>query len=253
MQNHILELYDIHKYYQHEEVLKGVSLQANKGEVVSIIGSSGAGKSTLLRCINVLEIPNKGDVIIENEKILFEEHKGIRKIKNFKQLNRIRSEIGMVFQSFNLWSHLNILQNIMEAPLKVQKREVGEVREQAIKLLKKVGIEDKQLNYPNQLSGGQQQRAAIARALCINPKIMLFDEPTSALDPELEKEVLKVIKQLAKEGITMVLVTHDMDFSKEISDKVIFLHQGIIEEQGKPSEVYSKTKSARLQNFLNPT
>ena len=251
MEQDILILKDIHKSFGELEVLKGIRLTAKKGEVVSLIGSSGSGKSTLLRCINFLEVANAGQIIIDGEEIIFTERRGIRTVKDQHQLNRIRANLGMVFQSFNLWAHLNILENVMEAPLKVQKRDKDEVRAQAIELLEKVGIGEKHDMYPAQLSGGQQQRAAIARALCINPKIMLFDEPTSALDPELEGEVLKVIKELADEGRTMLMVTHDMDFARDVSDKVVFLHQGLIEEEGSPDEVFNNTKSTRLQQFLS--
>jgi ABC-type histidine transport system ATPase subunit len=218
----------LHKAFGEIEVLKGISFNARQGEVISLIGSSGSGKSTLLRCINMLEIPDAG-----------------------AQIRRIRSELGMVFQSFNLWTHMSVIDNVMEAPLHVQKRDKAEVRDAAMAMLDKVGIAGKADSFPAQLSGGQQQRAAIARALCIKPRVMLFDEPTSALDPELEVEVLRVIKLLADEGRTMLLVTHDMDFAREVSDRVIFIHQGLIEEEGSPAEVFGATKSTRLRQFLN--
>ncbi len=247
----ILAVRDIHKSFSNLEVLKGVSLEAEAGDVVSLIGSSGSGKSTLLRCINMLEIPNAGSVSIDGEEIALSPEGPDRHPIDPGQLRHIRSELGMVFQSFNLWSHMTILENVMEAPLRVQRRPAGDVREQAMDLLDKVGIADKADAFPAQLSGGQQQRAAIARALCINPKIMLFDEPTSALDPELEVEVLRVIKMLADEGRTMLLVTHDMKFAREVSDKVVFLHLGRIEEEGTVEEVFGNTRSDRLRQFLS--
>jgi ABC-type histidine transport system ATPase subunit len=247
----IVELRDIHKSFGELEVLKGISFTAREGQVVSLIGSSGSGKSTLLRCINMLEIPNRGDVVVAGETIRLTDPGETRRIADEGQIRRIRSELGMVFQSFNLWAHLTILQNVMEAPLIVQKRERAEVEAEARAMLDKVGIGSKADAYPAQLSGGQQQRAAIARALCINPRVMLFDEPTSALDPELEVEVLRVIKLLADEGRTMILVTHDMDFARSVSDRVIFLHQGLIEEEGTPDEVFGATRSPRLKQFLN--
>ncbi len=246
----IIELDNIHKSFGSLEVLKGISLSANRGEVISLIGSSGSGKSTLLRCINMLEVPNSGTIKIDGEEILLKGSKIKREPANLAQLHRLRSKLGMVFQSFNLWAHKSVLENIMEAPIHVLKRDKDEVREQALDLLEKVGISEKANAYPNQLSGGQQQRAAIARALCINPDVMLFDEPTSALDPELEGEVLRVIKLLADEGRTMLLVTHDMKFAKEVSDRIIFLDEGIIGEQGSVKEIFGNTKSERLKQFL---
>ena len=247
----ILELKDVHKSFADLEVLKGISLSANAGDVISLIGSSGSGKSTLLRCINMLEVPNQGSVCVDGEVVSLSAEGLHRHPTDAAQLQRIRSKLGMVFQSFNLWSHMTILENVMEAPVHVQKREREEVREQAMSLLDKVGIADKAQSFPAQLSGGQQQRAAIARALCINPRIMLFDEPTSALDPELEAEVLRVIKMLADEGRTMLLVTHDMKFAREVSDRVVFLHLGKIEEEGTVEEVFGATKSDRLRQFLS--
>jgi ABC-type histidine transport system ATPase subunit len=247
----VVEISDLHKSFGTLEVLKGISFSAREGEVVALIGSSGSGKSTLLRCINMLEIPDSGTVKIDNEVIKLRGEGPKRAIADEEQIRRIRSELGMVFQSFNLWAHLTILQNVMEAPLVVQRRNRDEVEQEALEMLAKVGIREKAGAYPNQLSGGQQQRAAIARALCINPRVMLFDEPTSALDPELEVEVLRVIKILADEGRTMVLVTHDMEFARSVSDRVIFLHQGKIEEEGTPDEIFGATKSPRLKQFLN--
>lgn len=232
-------------------MLRGISFTAREGEVISLIGSSGSGKSTLLRCINMLEVPDAGDVFIDGEPIKLRGEGQHRQIADEAQIRRIRSELGMVFQSFNLWAHMTILENVMEAPVVVQGRQRSEVEAEARAMLDKVGIGSKTDAYPSQLSGGQQQRAAIARALCINPRVMLFDEPTSALDPELEVEVLRVIKVLADEGRSMVLVTHDMEFARSVSDKVIFLHQGQIEEEGTPAEVFGATRSARLKQFLN--
>ena len=247
----VVEIADLHKSYGPLEVLKGVSLTARQGEVVALIGSSGSGKSTLLRCINMLEVPEAGTVRVGGEEIALSGKPPHRKPADEHQIRRIRSELGMVFQSFNLWSHMTILGNVMEAPLRVQKRAHAEVEAEALEMLAKVGIRDKAASYPSQLSGGQQQRAAIARALCINPKVMLFDEPTSALDPELEVEVLRVIKLLADEGRTMILVTHDMQFARTVADRVIFLHQGRIEEEGTAAEVFGATRSARLKQFLS--
>lgn len=247
----VVAIRDLHKSFGALDVLKGISFTANEGEVVALIGSSGSGKSTLLRCINMLEIPDSGTVSIDGEEIKLRGSGQHRQIADEHQIRRIRSELGMVFQSFNLWAHLTILENVMEAPLIVQKRARADVEQEARAMLAKVGIAEKVDVYPAQLSGGQQQRAAIARALCINPRVMLFDEPTSALDPELEVEVLRVIKVLADEGRTMVLVTHDMEFARSVADRVIFLHQGAIEEEGTPDQIFDATQSARLKQFLN--
>ncbi len=246
----IIELNDIHKSFGPIEVLKGVSLSAAEGEVLALIGSSGSGKSTLLRCINMLEVPEQGSVSIAGETIALTPPGPHRRVADERQIRRIRSELGMVFQQFNLWSHMTVLENVMEAPLLVQKRARAEVEAEALEMLGKVGIADKAGAYPLQLSGGQQQRAAIARALCINPRVMLFDEPTSALDPELEQEVLRVIKLLADEGRTMIIVTHDMEFARTVASRAIFLHLGRIEEEGTVDEVFGNTRSARLRQFL---
>jgi ABC-type histidine transport system ATPase subunit len=199
----------------------------------------------------MLEVPDSGTVKIAGETISLSGTPPHRRPSDEAQIRRIRSGLGMVFQQFNLWSHMTVLANVMEAPILVQKREKAEVREEAIEMLRKVGIADKAEAYPGQLSGGQQQRAAIARALCINPRVMLFDEPTSALDPELEVEVLRVIKLLADEGRTMILVTHDMEFARSVGDRAIFLHAGKIEEEGPVDQVFGATKSARLKQFLS--
>src|SRR5262249_38204481 len=203
------------------------------------------------RCINMLEVPNRGTVKVAGETIALGGSEQSRHVADEAQIRRIRSELGMVFQQFNLWAHMTVLENVMEAPILVQKRDKTEVRGEAMEMLRKVGIADKAESYPAQLSGGQQQRAAIARALCINPRVMLFDEPTSALDPELEVEVLRVIRLLAEEGRTMILVTHDMEFARTVGDRAIFLHQGKIEEEGPVEEVFGATKSPRLRQFLN--
>jgi polar amino acid transport system ATP-binding protein len=247
----IVELDDIHKSFAGLEVLRGVSMTAHESEVVALIGSSGSGKSTLLRCINMLEVPDRGTVTVAGETIALAGEAPDRRIANEAQIHRIRAELGMVFQQFNLWSHMTVLENVMEAPVMVQKRLRDEVHAEAMEMLAKVGIAEKADAYPAQLSGGQQQRAAIARALCINPRVMLFDEPTSALDPELEAEVLRVIRLLAEEGRTMILVTHDMEFAASVAHRAIFLHQGQIEEEGPVAQVFGATRSARLRQFLN--
>jgi len=241
----------IRKRFGANEVLKGVSLEARDGDVIAIIGSSGSGKSTLLRCINMLETPDEGEVRVSGEAIQLRPAKGGgREAADRHQLDRIRTTLGMVFQGFNLWSHLTVLENVIEAPVHVQKRPKGEVTEEARALLAKVGIADKADAYPSQISGGQQQRAAIARALAMRPKVMLFDEPTSALDPELVGEVLRVIRALAEEGRTMLLVTHEMGFAREVANRVIFLHQGVVEEDGSPAAVFGQPKSERCRQFL---
>ncbi|MFC3073342.1 ABC transporter ATP-binding protein [Shinella pollutisoli] len=242
---------DLHKSYGTYEVLKGVSLTAMDGEVVSILGSSGSGKSTMLRCVNMLEVPTAGEVAIGGEAIRMKRTAaGGQKPADRAQIDRLRSNIGMVFQSFNLWTHKTILENVIEAPVHVQKRPKVECVEEATELLAKVGIADKLHHYPAHLSGGQQQRAAIARALAQRPRVMLFDEPTSALDPELVGEVLKVMRTLAAEGRTMLVVTHEMDFARDVSNKVIFLHKGVIEEEGTPETVFGASRSERFRQFL---
>jgi len=252
-QTPVIEVKDLHKSYGQLEVLKGVDLVAHKGDVVSLIGSSGSGKSTMLRCVNLLEDSQQGDIIFDGEPVHWKGEGLNRHPSDKEQVIRIRTNLTMVFQQFNLWAHMSILQNVMEAPVTVLKEDPAVVEERARKLLDKVGIGDKCDNYPAQLSGGQQQRAAIARALAMEPQALLFDEPTSALDPELEQEVVKVIKDLAKEGRTMILVTHDMRLAADVSDQVIFLHQGRIEEQGTPDEVFKNTKTERLKQFLSAT
>lgn len=249
----VIEIRDLHKAYGQLEVLKGVSLAAHRGKVVSLIGSSGSGKSTLLRCCNLLEDSQQGDVIFQGEKVTWRGEGLNRHPADRAQVIRIRTNLSMVFQQFNLWSHMTILQNVMEAPLTVLKRDRAEVEAAARRYLDKVGIGDKADAWPAQLSGGQQQRAAIARALCMEPDALLFDEPTSALDPELEQEVVKVIKALAEEGRTMILVTHDMRLAADVSDHVIFLHLGRIEEEGPPDRLFGAPKTERLQQFLSAT
>ena len=247
----VIEIRDLHKAYGALEVLKGVSLTAPRGHVVSLIGSSGSGKSTLLRCANLLEDSQGGEILFEGEAVHWKGSGAGRHPGDKAQVTRIRTNLSMVFQQFNLWSHMTILQNVMEAPVTVLKRDPAEVEEKARDYLEKVGIGDKCDVWPAQLSGGQQQRAAIARALCMEPRALLFDEPTSALDPELEQEVIRVIKALAQEGRTMIIVTHDMSLARDVSDHVVFLHQGRIEEEGEPSELFDRPKSERLQQFLS--
>ena len=249
----VIEIRNLHKAYGNLEVLKGVDISAPTGHVISLIGSSGSGKSTLLRCANLLEDSQQGDVLFCGEPVKWKGTGRTRQAADHAQMIRIRTNLSMVFQQFNLWAHMTILQNVMEAPLTVLKRDRTEVEASARRYLDKVGIGDKCDVYPAQLSGGQQQRAAIARALCMEPKALLFDEPTSALDPELEQEVVKVIKDLATEGRTMLVVTHDMRMARDISDHVVFLHQGLIEEQGPPEELFTNPKSDRLRGFLSVT
>lgn len=249
----VIEIRDLHKSYGELEVLKGVDITAHKGDVVSLIGSSGSGKSTLLRCANLLEDSQKGDILFKGEPVKWRGEGLHRRPADPKQVLRIRTNLSMVFQQFNLWAHMTILQNVMEAPVTVLGRDRHEVETAARRYLDKVGIGDKCDAYPAQLSGGQQQRAAIARALCMEPEALLFDEPTSALDPELEQEVVKVIKDLASEGRTMLIVTHDMKMAHDVSNHVVFLHQGLIEEQGAPDILFGAPKSERLRGFLSST
>ncbi|APO79903.1 octopine ABC transporter ATP-binding protein OccP 2 (plasmid) [Rhizobium etli 8C-3] len=247
-----LSVKDMHKSFGPVEVLKGISLDAHEGDVVSILGSSGSGKSTFLRCINLLETPNSGVVTVAGETIrMAPDGRGGSRPADRRQVDRIRSQLGMVFQSFNLWSHKSVLENVIEAPIHVQGRPRAECIEEAEALLAKVGIAEKRNFYPAHLSGGQQQRAAIARALAMRPKVMLFDEPTSALDPELVGEVLRVMRALAEEGRTMLVVTHEMGFARDVSSRVVFLHKGLVEEDGKPQEVFSSSKSDRFRQFIS--
>jgi octopine/nopaline transport system ATP-binding protein len=245
-----LSVRDLHKSFGPVEVLKGISLDAEEGNVISILGSSGSGKSTLLRCINLLETPDSGEVSVAGETILMQPGRKGNRPADRRQVDRIRSQLGMVFQSFNLWSHKTVLENIVEAPIHVQRRPKAECIAEAEALLAKVGIAEKRNFYPSHLSGGQQQRAAIARALAMRPKVMLFDEPTSALDPELVGEVLRVMRSLADEGRTMLVVTHEMGFARDVSSRVIFVHKGQIEEDGMPHEVFGNSKSERFRQFI---
>ena len=247
----VIEIRDLHKSYGALEVLKGVDLSAGRGEVISLIGSSGSGKSTLLRCANLLENSQQGEILFEGEAVRWSGSDHARHPSDRAQLIRIRTNLSMVFQQFNLWSHMTILQNVMEAPVTVLKRDPDEVETKARDYLAKVGIGDKCHAWPSELSGGQQQRAAIARALCMEPRALLFDEPTSALDPELEQEVIRVIKALAEEDRTMIIVTHDMALARDVSDHVIFLHEGRIEEEGEPDRLFGAPESARLRQFLS--
>ena len=243
---------DLHKKFGELEVLKGVSLEARQGDVVSMIGASGSGKSTFLRCINFLEMPTAGSIEVTGEQVALARNKdGNLHPSDRRQLERIRTKLGMVFQSFNLWQHMTVLQNVIEAPVHVLRVPKAEATERAEKLLHKVGLYEKRDQYPAFLSGGQQQRAAIARALCMEPKVMLFDEPTSALDPELVGEVLKVIRDLAEEGRTMILVTHEMKFARDVSSHVIYLYKGVVEEAGPPAQVFGAPKSDRCRQFVS--
>ncbi len=246
-----LEIKDIHKRFGDLEVLRGISLTANDHDVISILGSSGSGKSTFLRCINLLETPTSGEVAVYGEMIKMKQGRNGPEAADKEQVQRIRSQLAMVFQQFNLWAHMTVLQNVMEAPLHVLKLSKADARERAEKYIERVGMIDRKDFYPSQLSGGQQQRVAIARALAMEPKALLFDEPTSALDPELVNEVLKVMRTLAEEGRTMLVVTHEMGFAREVSDRVIFLHQGRVEENGLPEQVFDAPKSQRFKDFLS--
>jgi polar amino acid transport system ATP-binding protein len=247
----VIQITGLHKSFGTLDVLRGVDLTARAGDVVSLIGSSGSGKSTLLRCANLLEDSQQGEILFEGEPVTWRGTGGGRRPSNPEQVRRIRTNLSMVFQQFNLWAHLTILQNVMEAPVTVLGEDKAEVEDRARSILDKVGIHDKCDAYPAQLSGGQQQRAAIARALCMEPRALLFDEPTSALDPELEQEVVRVIRGLAEEGRTMLLVTHDMRMARDLSDRIIFLHQGLVEEEGTPEQLFNATGSDRLRQFLS--
>ncbi len=243
----------VHKTFGSVEVLKGISLDTNKGDVISLIGSSGSGKSTFLRCINLLETPTSGEIFVHGEQLCFKTDKrGVRVPADLRQVEKMRARLSMVFQGFNLWSHMTVLENIIEAPVNVLGIPKKVAIEKANELLNKVGIYERRHYYPAQMSGGQQQRAAIARALAMEPEVLLFDEPTSALDPELVGEVLKVMRSLAEEGRTMIVVTHEMAFAKDVSTEVLFLHQGCIEEKGPPSKVFGNPDSERMQQFLAP-
>ena len=245
---------DIHKSFGQLEVLKGISVAAREGDVIAMLGSSGSGKSTFLRCINMLETPNAGSITLRGETIrMTEDRLGNPVPADRRQVERLRTRLAMVFQSFNLWSHMTVLENVIEAPVHVLKVSKAEAIERGEALLHKVGIHERKDYYPAHLSGGQQQRVAIARALAMEPDVLLFDEPTSALDPELVGEVLRVMRQLAEEGRTMIVVTHEMGFARDVSSHVIFLHQGKIEEQGAPAEMFAQAKSERFRQFLATT
>ncbi|MFC4023599.1 amino acid ABC transporter ATP-binding protein [Oceanobacillus longus] len=237
----MIKVKDLHKKFGNNEVLKGIDCHIEPQEVVCVIGPSGSGKSTFLRCLNMLESITSGDVVVDGHNLS----------DSKTDINMVRTEIGMVFQQFNLFPHKNVIENIMLAPQKVRKLSEKESRARGLKLLEKVGLSDKAEQFPSQLSGGQQQRVAIARALAMEPKMMLFDEPTSALDPELVGEVLEVMKQLALEGMTMVVVTHEMGFAKEVGDRVLFMDDGVIVEQGDPEQIFTNPQSERTKEFLN--
>lgn len=247
----LLQVADIHKRFGGQDVLKGISVNAKRGDVISILGSSGSGKSTFLRCINYLETPDQGIVTVDGEEIRTKPSKDGGLIPaDQKQLARLRARIGFVFQSFNLWPHLNVLQNVIEAPMQVSKLSKKEASERAEAILERVGLSERMGHYPSHLSGGQQQRAAIARTLAMEPDVILFDEPTSALDPELVSEVLSVIGSLAEEGRTMLIVTHEMGFAREVSNWTMFLHEGKVEEEGKPDKVFNNADSERVRQFM---
>lgn len=236
----MIKIKDLHKSFGGNEIIKGVDLEVKQSEVVVIIGPSGSGKSTLLRCVNYLEVPTSGTITIDGQTITPE-----------VDINTIRAEVGMVFQHFNLFGHMTVLDNIILAPMKVRGMQKEEAETIAMELLKKVGLDSKAKSYPSQLSGGQQQRVAIARALAMKPKIMLFDEPTSALDPEMVNEVLEVMKSLAESGMTMMVVTHEMGFARQVADRVLFVDRGIILEQGSPEEVFTNPKEDRTKDFFS--
>ena len=243
---------DLHKYFGPDEVLKGISLEAHEGDVIAMLGASGSGKSTFLRCLNLLETPTSGKVYVGGELIRMKKDRyGETVPEDIKQVERLRTRLGMVFQQFNLWSHMTVLENVIEAPVHVLKIPKNEALEKAEALLHKVGIHDRKNYHPAHLSGGQQQRVAIARALAMEPDMLLFDEPTSALDPELVGEVLRVMRQLAEEGRTMIVVTHEMGFAREVSSRVVFLHEGGIEEDGPPGEVFTNPSSERFRQFVS--
>jgi ABC-type histidine transport system ATPase subunit len=242
---------NIHKRFGHLEVLKGLSIAAQKGDVISVLGASGSGKSTFLRCINLLEIPDQGSITVGEETVRMKtDRRGQSVPADIRQVERIRTRLAMVFQQFNLWSHMTIMENVVEAPIHVLKVPRQEALERGEAYLRKAGIADKAKAYPAHLSGGQQQRAAIARALAMEPEVMLFDEPTSALDPELVGEVLQVMRDLAEEGRTMIVVTHEMGFAREVSSRVLFLNEGLIEEDGPPGQVFANPRSERFRQFI---
>ena len=246
----VLSLRNLRKSFGALDVLKGISFDAHKGDVIAILGASGSGKSTMLRCINMLEVPTSDEVAVAGEIVRLKKRGDGLAIADQKQIDGIRARAAMVFQSFNLWSHMTILENLIEAPVHVQRRPRAECIREAEALLEKVGIADKRDAYPAHLSGGQQQRAAIARALAMHPDVMLFDEPTSALDPERVGEVLGVMRALAAEGRTMLLVTHEIAFARDVANRIIFLHEGVIEEDGPTGEVFAHPRSERFRRFI---
>jgi arginine/ornithine transport system ATP-binding protein len=248
---HLLEAEDISKRFGKHEVLRGVTVRARQGDVIAMIGASGSGKSTFLRCLNLLEQPHAGRIVLAGESLaLVPDRDGSLKAQSAAQLQNLRSRVAMVFQHFNLWAHMTALDNVMEAPVQVLGLSKQEARERAERYLQRVGVSHRQDAYPAHLSGGEQQRVAIARALAMEPQVMLFDEPTSALDPELVGEVLRVMRSVAEEGRTMIVVTHEMSFAREVSNHLVFLHQGKIEEEGGPREVLLRPQSERLRAFL---
>lgn len=236
----MIRVENLYKSFGDLQVLKGVNAHVDKSEVVCVIGASGSGKSTFLRCINLLEVPTKGKIYIE----------GVELLEHRRQIDKLRQKVGMVFQQFNLFPNMTVMENVMLSPVQTRKLTKSQAREKAEELLRRVGLSDKISEYPNRLSGGQKQRVAIARALAMDPDIMLFDEPTSALDPEMVGEVLNVMKQLAQEGMTMVIVTHEMGFAREVADRVLFMDEGVIAEEGTPQQIFQNPRQARTRDFL---
>ncbi len=237
----MIEVQNLHKYFGELEVLKGVNVHINRGDCVCVVGPSGGGKSTFLRCINLLEVPTKGDIIIE----------GVSAMQNMRHIDTLREKVGMVFQQFNLFPHMSVLKNVTFAPVKLKKMTKEQAEKRGMELLERVGLAEKANEYPNRLSGGQKQRVAIARALAMEPDVLLFDEPTSALDPEMVGEVLEVMKQLAEAKTTMIVVTHEMGFAREVGNRVLFMDGGIVAEEGSPDDVFNHPKSERLKQFLS--
>jgi len=237
----VIEVQNLHKYFGELEVLKGVNVHINRGDCVCVVGPSGGGKSTFLRCINLLEVPTKGDIIIE----------GVSAMQNMRHIDTLREKVGMVFQQFNLFPHMSVLKNVTFAPVKLKKMTKEQAEKRGMELLERVGLAEKANEYPNRLSGGQKQRVAIARALAMEPDVLLFDEPTSALDPEMVGEVLEVMKQLAEAKTTMIVVTHEMGFAREVGNRVLFMDGGIVAEEGSPDDVFNHPKSERLKQFLS--
>ncbi|MBQ3069263.1 MAG: amino acid ABC transporter ATP-binding protein [Clostridia bacterium] len=237
----MIEVQNLHKYFGELEVLKGVNVHINRGDCVCVVGPSGGGKSTFLRCINLLEVPTKGDIVIE----------GVSAMQNMRHIDTLREKVGMVFQQFNLFPHMSVLKNVTFAPVKLKKMTKEQAEKRGMELLERVGLAEKANEYPNRLSGGQKQRVAIARALAMEPDVLLFDEPTSALDPEMVGEVLEVMKQLAEAKTTMIVVTHEMGFAREVGNRVLFMDGGIVAEEGSPDDVFNHPKSERLKQFLS--